>query len=224
MATADDDPIGPVGPSGLPFPSESEWLDLPAPPAEELTIAPDFVERTLQALAAAGEGAPEPMLTADRLRAFAAPEPSPDFVADTLQALRQDKKARWRELLTRHIAPEPSPEFVARTLAALAADREVAAQRGAGGSDRITRLHRWRLAAWPLLAVAAAAAVWLLLRPAPQPPIELRFAQQEPAAFAQAWSPSPLAAVLEAQNRAQDPYALAEGGPDGTWLLLGADR
>jgi hypothetical protein len=231
MATGDQNPIGPAG---VPFPAESEWLDLPMPAADELTIAEDFVERTLRALADADEPvghaesaddeAPEPMLTADRLRALAAPEPSPGFVDDTMRALREDRKARWRELLTRHIAPEPSPEFVARTLAALAADRSAATGRPAGGGDRVGRLHRWRFSAWPLLAVAAAAMIWLLLRDQTRDPIELRFAQQEPAAFAHAHAATPLAAVLEVRNRARDPYALAEGGPDGTWLLWESER
>jgi len=235
MATGDQNPIGPAG---LPFPGEGEWLDLPMPAADELTVAEDFVERTLRALADAidpseavepaehaDDEAPEPMLTADRLRALAAPEPSPGFVDDTMRALREDRKGRWRELLTRHIAPEPSPEFVARTLAALAADRHAATEHPAGGGgDRVGRLHRWRFSAWPLLAVAAAAMIWLLLRDQPLAPIELRFAQQEPAAFSHAHAATPLAAVLDVRNRARDPYALAEGGPDGTWLLWESER
>ncbi|MBL8729274.1 MAG: hypothetical protein JNM25_12630 [Planctomycetes bacterium] len=223
MAAHDPDFLDPIGPAGVPFPSEGEWLDLPAPPADELTIAPDFVDRTLQAVAAAPTAEQEldrPLLDAVRRRAFAAPEPSPTFVDDTLAALRRDKTARWRELLTRHIAPEPSPQFVARTLAALAAERGV----GAADGDRIARLHRWRFAAWPLLAVAAAAMLWLLLSDRPQPPIELRFAQQEPAAFAHAYAATPMAAVLDARDRSFDPHALSAGGPDGTWLLLEAGR
>lgn len=216
----------PLGPDGVPFPSESEWLELPLPSADELPRAPDFVERTLHALAmdAAGEHAHRPLLPPDRLQTFAPPEPSTSFVDDTLQALRRDRSARWQELLDRHAAPEPSPAFVARTLAALTADREAERLLADADSDRVSRLHRWRFSAWPLLAVAAAAMFWLLLREAPRAPIELRFAQREPAAFADAYATSPLAAVLAIANRADDPYALAQGGPDGTWLRLEVGR
>jgi hypothetical protein len=238
----DRDPAHTIGPAGVPFPSESEWLDLPLPTASELTLATDFVDRTLQALAAAPTTEAElarPLLTPE-LRAGTAPTPSPTFVDDTLLALRQDKTARWRELLTRHIAPAPSPQFVARTLAALAADRHESGRHEAGhhetGRSQTGRSesetpvwttrssHRWRVAAWPLLAVAAAAMLWLLLPDRHEPPIELRFAQQEPAAFAHAYAATPMAAVFDARDRAHDPEALSAGGPDGTWLLLEAGR
>mgnify|MGYP001205315025 CR=1 FL=1 len=219
----DDDDDETIGPAGVPFPREHEWLDLPLPSASELPRQPDFVERTLRAITA--DGRPEPLLTADRLAAYAAPEPSSSFVDATLAALRQDRKERWRELLARHIAPEPAPGFVARTLAALAADR--APGRGSTGAaaPRHARRpgHRLRRLG-PLLAIAAAALVWILLRPDDRAPLEQRFAQSEPAAFAAAWTASPLAAVLDEDARAQDPFALPDGGPDGTWLLLEAPR
>lgn len=208
-----------IGPAGVPFPREDEWLDLPLPPASELPRHGDFVERTLRAIAA--DGRPEPLLTADRLAAYAAPEPSPTFVDATLAALRRDRKERWRELLARHIAPEPAPGFVARTLAALAAERDrggaTPAERHRGPNHLLRRLA-------PLLAIAALALLWFVLQPAPRAPLEVRFAQSEPIAFAAAWTASPLAAMLDDDARAQEPFALPAGGPDGTWLLLEAPR
>lgn len=224
MTGADADPIGPAG---VPFPGEHEWLELPDPPAADLTIAPDFVDRTLRALAAApgeDDALALPLFGEPLRRAFAPPPPSPTFVDDTMQALRRDRTQRWRELLSRHIAPEPSPQFVARTLAALAADRQGARLGGGAPGAGRPRLLRWRLALWPLLAAAAVMLASVLLRDDPEVPLELRFARQEPAAFAHAYAATPMAAVLDARDRARDPTALAAGGPDATWLLLEADR
>ncbi|MEO6595778.1 MAG: hypothetical protein ABIP94_13585 [Planctomycetota bacterium] len=118
---------------GRSFPSEAVWLHLPLAETSEYSISSDFVARTLRALqeestAAAAEAALNRDLPTAALAAFTAPEPSADFVANTMGMLRQDRRARWRELLARHVAPEPSPEFVARTLTALAAERQTGAR------------------------------------------------------------------------------------------------
>lgn len=216
MAAHDPDFLDPIGPAGVPFPSEGEWLDLPAPPANELTIAPDFVDRTLQAVAAAPTAEQEldrPLLDAVRRRAFAAPEPSPTFVDDTLAALRRDKTARWRELLTRHIAPEPSPEFVARTLDALRADVQPVAT-------------KW---AWPLVGIAAGAAMWLAFGHRTETlgtaePLELRLARASSPAFSHSYAVTPLPAVLSLVAHDDDPYALPDAVIDGPWIVLGGRR
>lgn len=211
-----------LGPSGEPFPGEDEWLDLPLPPAGELAIDAGFVDRTLAAIARArddadADAAADPVLTGERLAAFAPPEPSTGFVDATAALLREDRTRRWRELLARHIAPEPAPGFVARTLAALAADRE--------GDRRGTLRSRWRRIAPPLLAAAAAVLLGVAFgrfgpTSASRAPIEVRFATAEPVAFAHAHAATPLAAVLDARLRALEPFALPAGGPDATWLLF----
>jgi len=208
---------------GRAFPGEAEWLDLPVPP-----ITADFVERTIAALS--GEGLAgradsalratngEDRLTPAVLAAFAAPAPSRDFVQRTLHAVQEQRRSRWQELLARHVAPDPSPDFVARTLAALARRDEQ------GDPHAAIRKHPLRLWIWPLLTIAAAAAVFLLLQRAPQPPIELRLAQQVRPAFAHAYASSPLPAVLAELDRRADPSAMPNGGADGIWLLQRRDR
>ena len=207
-----------IGPSGHPFPEEREWLDLPAP--EGLPIAADFVERTLRALrcdevvfdvSPAAEVVDD--LTPRLLAAHAAPPPSPDFVERTLRLVQRDRRDRWHELLARYVAPEPSPEFVAKTLAALAAGRHTPAAAAAR--------RAWT---WPLVTLAAAGLLWFVLRTPARPPIELRLAGAAPVAFAYSHAGTPLPAVLAAEQRAADPQALLDGGPDGAWLLLGRDR
>jgi len=196
---------------GRPFPSEAEWLDLPAPP-----ITDDFAARTILALRAAGNEAGDDPLTPELLAAFAAPEPSRGFAATTLRAVQDDRLARWRELLARYVAPDPSPDFVARTLRALArtgADEPHPAPR--------TGARAWT---WPLLAIAAAAALFVLLQRPGQPPVELRIAQQVRPAYAYAYASSPLPAVLAVLARQADPSALPNGGADGLWLLQRRDR
>ncbi|HZN37705.1 MAG TPA: hypothetical protein VFD82_02820 [Planctomycetota bacterium] len=221
------------------FPSEAEWLQLGGPgpgSTAELEVSNDFVDRTLRALRsrAAGDHAGESPgdasaeagtgLPAKLLRAYAAPEPTINFVTRTLTALRADRLAHWRELLARYVAPEPSPEFVARTLSALTAGRRPGeAGRGrysnAGGSVRA-----WLPRAWPLLAIAAATLLWLLPWNPPMAPLELRVSRQEPAAFARSYAATPLPAVLATLNQAADPGALNDGGADGVWLLLGSKQ
>lgn len=179
----DDDPLGPAG---LRFPGEHEWLDLPLPetglqgsgiPETSLAgfgarefVDPAFVDRTMDALVDAGLAAPAPgtddvALPPELLAAFASPDPSPDFVARTLAALQQDQARRVDDVLARYSAPEPSPEFVARTLAALAVDRGRVETGGAVPSQgpgplpwSDARIRRWP---WAVLAVAAGALVWL---------------------------------------------------------------
>jgi hypothetical protein len=210
-----------VGPSGHPFPGEHEWLDLPAP--DQLRISADFVDRTMRALRCDDvvydlrPGA-EDLLTPQLLAAHAPPPASADFVERTLALLHSDRRERWAHLLARYVAPEPSTEFVARTLAALEADRSAP---GGEPRRRIGPRSTW---SWPLLALAAAALFWFVLRTPAQPPIELRLALGAPAAFAHARAGTPLPAVLAAARREADPHALPDGAPDGAWLLLGRDR
>ena len=215
------------------FPSEAEWLQqdcrgLGGPGnMAELEVSSDFVDRTLRALregrgadaraSDGGAGLPAELpaeLPGELLRAYAAPEPTVDFVARTLGALRADRLAHWRELLARYVAPEPSPEFVARTLSALTAGRLP----GETGADRAVSRRR----AWPLLAIAAAALLWFLPWSSPRAPLELRVSRHEPAAFAHSYAPTPLPAVLASLSQAADPGALNDGGADGAWLLLGS--
>jgi len=199
---------------GRHFPSETEWLSLPGPP-----ITADFVERTMAALregpawhenGSAGE-AGDPV-TADLLAAFAAPPPTRDFAARTLRALQDDRAARWRELLARYVAPDPSPDFVARTLAALARPADTA-------DPRPLPRRTAGVWAWPLLMLAALAAVVVLLQEPIRAPVELRIAEQVRPALAHAYAASPLPAVLAEIDRQQDPDALPNGEADGMWLL-----
>ena len=202
-----------IGPAGVPFPAEREWLDTPLP--AEVT-AEDFVVRTIALLQyeglvreSAADG--EPLLR-DVLASFAAPAPSKDFVERTLAALSNDR-TNWRELLDRHTVPEPSPQFVSRTLDALRLERaDTAAQPGR---------NRWL---WPLLAAAAVALAWLADRGGDGAPVERRLAQRSPAAFAYAYAPTPLPAVLAAVRQDDDPQALPDAAADATWLLLGGAR
>ena len=225
------------------FPSEAEWLQLGGPNAgnpnagntAELEVSNDFVDRTLHALRSRAAGA-HPSdggteLPAELLRAYATPEPTIDFVARTVSALRADRIAHWRELLARYVAPEPSPEFVARTLSALTAGRRPGETNGSdranyreAGRGRNWGFRAWLPRAWPLLAIAAAALLWFLPWTAPRTPLELRVSQHEPAAFARSYAATPLPAVLASLSQAADPGALTDSGADGVWLLLGSKQ
>ena len=221
---------------GRAFPSEPEWLALPTPP-----VADDFVARTLAALqqdrAAGMPAAGEPpaadgetdtntggavaghLLTPNLLRHFAPPEPTTDFVARTLRAVQDDRRARWRELLARHVAPEPTPEFVARTLRALANDHAAPSSARRAGTRSATR---WPTARWlpPLLLAAATVTALVLLQQPPAPPLEQRLAAAARPSSALAYAATPLAAVFGAAAETAEPRALSSGGADGMWLLL----
>lgn len=216
-------------PPARPFPSESEWLDLPLPPAADFPLRSrsEFVDGVLRAVRDEAQLDAQ-LLEVDRelprelLAAHAVPEPAPGFVARTLAAVRDDRRTHWHHLLARYVAPEPSPHFVARTLAALATLQPLAADpaagpRAAGGS----RLRRF---AWPLLAAAAAVLLWNVLATAAPSPLELRITRNTPPAFAHADASSPLATVLAARSRTVEPDALAEASADGVWLLLAEAR
>lgn len=212
-----------------PFPSEAEWLDLPAPP-----ISADFVARVVAAVSTDAEVAAERpgtiaghLLTPTLLNAYAAPEPTADFVARTLQAVADDRRRHWRDLLARYVAPEPSAAFVQRTLRALAAERPAAPtdQTTSLGPTAplasITRRGRWRASVWFTMLAAAAALVVAALawptdrtRPTFGPPV----ATAPRPAFA-AHVGGELASVLARAERDAEPLALASGGADGTWLL-----
>lgn len=217
--TGDDRTPGPDA-GERPFPAETDWLSLSLPAEAERTglPSPDFVDRVAEAIAA--DAALDRALAQqalgfprELLAAHAPPPPSPGFVDRTMAALRDDRRARWQRILSRHVAPAPTPFFVARTLAALRRDREAAASRRAPQRD-------WRT---PLLAVAvaAAAALWLLLAPdrAPErlPSTPLQVAVSP--AFAPSYATATLASLLVRQQANADRTALPNVGPDGLWLL-----
>lgn len=215
----DDDPAGEphggerLGPAGVAFPHESEWLQLRLP-ADGPSIDARFVDRTMHALREDAEP-----FAPGQLGAFAIPEPAHDFVARTLAAIQNDRSEQgdqgneWHDLFARHSAPEPSPEFVARTLDALRRDALPVAPPSA---------TRW---AWPLVAIAAGAAMWLAFghRTATEP-LELRLARSGSPAFSHAYAVTPLPAVLSLVARDDAPYALPDAVIDGPWIVLGGRR
>lgn len=224
-----DDGFATIGPAGVPFPSESEWLDadLPTDLADDFADDDAFVQRTMRSLRNEGLADPaatpsEPadheagipaanvgpeILRPEVLAAFRAPTPSPDFVARTLQALAKDRREGFRDLLARHTVPEPSRQFVERTLRAL-------------GEERRPRLP-WAWV-WPVFAAAAAAIVWLVLQSGGTTVDRDRSLQPRRASpFAYSYSPSPLPAVLAAASRRADPEALPDASADGGWMFVG---
>jgi hypothetical protein len=204
-----------------PFPSEAEWLSLPLPDEAARTglPSPGFVDAVADAIAAdaqldrdlaqAGLALPRELLAA-----HTPPEPSPDFVARTLGALQDDRRARWQRLLARHVAPGPSPFFVARTLAALRNERQAPAASG-------QRL--WRLGL-PAALLAAAATALLVFWPRESTPRFERQLLAQPAAFAHAVGPNALAPLLAWREGFADPTALPNVGADGLWLLRAEAR
>lgn len=240
-----------AGPQGAgvplpPFPPEQGWLDQPLPSELADVDLGAFAARTLDAVR--GEQQLDRDLAAlDRdlprivLSALEVPPPAPDFVPSVLAALHQDRRARWQQLLSRHIAPEPSPEFVARTLSAL---RDVA-PRGPGGGEAAPAARRplatseptapttaasaarrpWRRrSSWLTAAAAAALLAVALLRRDALRPLEARLAEQVPPIEAHAAASSPLAFVLAAHERRIAPDAIAAGNADGVWLQLMGGR
>ena len=213
---ADDVPPRPFATPA--FPSESEWLDLPLPAADEFPLRSrdafaDGVMQALrdEALLDAKLRAFDRDLPPELLQAWQAPEPVPGFVARTMAAVRDDRRTHWQHLLARHVAPEPSPQFVARTLAALS---------GIPAEGRtFAGPSRWRRVAWPLLGAAAATLLWLLATSAPPAPLELRVVRDTPPTFVQAYTTSPLASVLAVREHTDEPEALVQGSADGVWLL-----
>ncbi len=199
-----------------PFPSEAEWLTLPLPDEAVRTglPSPGFVDAVADAIAAdarldrdlaqAGLALPR-----DLLATHTPPEPSPDFVARTLDAVNDDRRARWQRLLARHVAPGPSPFFVARTLAALRNDREAPAA---------SRPRVWRLGLAAALLAAAATVVFALWPGESSPRFERQLLAQ-PASFAHAVGTNALAPLLAWREGVADPTALPNVGADGLWLL-----
>jgi hypothetical protein len=195
------------------FPSEAEWLALPLPDGITDLPSPDFVGRTLDAIAA--ERALDRDLDAIArdlprivLSAYDVPAPRPDFVDGTLARVRDARRARWQQLLARHVAPVPSTEFVQRTLEALAVDRE-----------RKSPAPHWRdRRVWVLVAAAALALFFVWPRPA-QEPLQAQLAAAATPAMAHAWT-SPSAVLLAADLDRRDPEALRAGAPDGVWLAF----
>ena len=102
------------------FPSEEDWLGLPCP-----EVSPDFVDTTWQRIREDGAGdAMDPSLPAEILQQYEVPEPSANFVDNTLHRLQQERPNRWRLLLAEQPVPEPSADFVDRVLEALRRDSE----------------------------------------------------------------------------------------------------
>ncbi len=213
--------------AAMPFPTEQEWLTLPAPP-----IAADFVARTLAAVAADLEQTRprqesedvEPELSPAQLATFGPDAPSPDFVDRTLRRLLDDRRDRWHELLARYVAPEPSPAFVQRTLAALAEVGPVMPRQevhGQAAHRRRTATPNWQrrsLATLPWLAAAAGVIWFVWLRQPDATPFERRVANRVAAEFRHADSPSPLPALLAQLAHDEAPLALSTGLADGYWL------
>ncbi len=209
------------------FPAEGDWLTLPLPPEAAAAGLPaaDFVDRVVRALADdrtvdAELATLARELPRSLLDTFAAPVPSAGFVARTTAAIDDERRARWQQLLARHVAPEPSPQFVARTLAALRAD----------GTDAVTprapaRGRRvLRLAAWPLAAAAAAASWFATSTSSVAPAFETRLARTASPAAAHAYGGTPTAFVLASRTRVAEPDALFDTTADGVWLALGSGR
>lgn len=203
-----------LGPAGVPFPHEDEWLQLRLP-ADGPGIDGRFVDRTMHALREDAEP-----FAPGQLGAFTIPEPADDFVARTVAAIlgeqgdgRQGDGKQWHDLLEKHSAPEPSPEFVARTLDALRADVQPVAT-------------KW---AWPLVGIAAGAAMWLAFGHRTETlgtaePLELRLARASSPAFSHSYAVTPLPAVLSLVAHDDDPYALPDAVIDGPWIVLGGRR
>ncbi len=206
-----------------PFPSEAEWLDLPLPTAAELgwpsdrdAAASAFVDRIVevirderaldQAIAAEDKAVPRILLAT-----HTPPPPSADFIARTVGAVHNDRRARWQRLLARYVSPEPTPQFVARTLAALGGDRSKAPPARAPLASR----WPWFLAA---AAVLFALFVWRLPGEASW---EVRLAEATTPAFAHRATGNSLALLLVENERRREPDALTMASADGVWLLLG---
>jgi len=210
-----------------PFPDEAQWLQLSLPTDEPGGAAGlpsrGFVDRVLEAVAE--ERALDRELDGlDRelprilLQAHAAPAPAADFVARTLAAVRDDRKARWQQVLARHVAPEPSPQFVHRTLAALAAS---AAEPSPSRRTRTPRRPSW----WLLAAAAAALlALWNVFGRGPDEVFETQLVHQAAPTFAHAWGSSPAGVVLAHRADLADPAALSGSAPDGLWLAFAEVR
>lgn len=210
------------------FPSEDEWLDLPMPSDADLygedgaQEPGSFSERVLRArqdevqvdeqLAALDRALPTEVL-----RLHEAPEPSAAFLDDTVRRIREDRRQRWAETLSRYVAPEPSPQFVDRTLAALRADRE---QRGAGASAEPHLGPRPTSTApvWGLLAAAAAALLYLGLTDRAPAPLELHIADQVATSVSYVDATTPMAAVFASLAEAAEPHAVFDAPADGLWL------
>lgn len=195
------------------FPAEHEWLDLTPP-----RIRPGFVDDTLARVLAdqaerTADAAPD--LPADLLATFTVPDPSRSFVDSVAAAVQRDRAESWRELLLHYESPEPSAEFVARTMRALATV-PVAARR--------PTLFLRRAMVGTVLAAAAAILVAVLW---PRPPagsedLQTAAARSVPVAFAAAFSPSPIAALLRAgagKPGGLDGLALPVTAPDGIVLI-----
>lgn len=206
-----------------PFPGESEWLTVPLPaPGPTGGLADrDFVDRVVQAIVDE-RGLDRELAAADRelprivLQAYDVPPATGSFVERTLAAARDDRRARWQQLLARHVAPEPSPQFVQRTLAALRREPAPGARArrlGDGGT-------RWF---WPLLAAAGLALLFWLRGDHGGTPGE-RFGGAAISAHAEAWAFGPGAVVLANCADDREPAALPGSAPDGIWLAFAEVR
>ncbi len=209
------------------FPSETEWLDLPAPPAGEISAEGKdrggFADRVMGALR--DERATDRELDAldralppEALAWFEAPAPGPTFVEDTMARLRRDRAQRVAETLSRYVSPEPAPAFVDRTMAALREEHGGRAAQPAASAPR-RAVPRRAVPGWALVSAAAAALLWLTRTEPARAPLELRLADGRPTAASYAASFSPMAAIAARVAADEEPDAIFDQPADGLWLL-----
>ena len=210
------------------FPSEDEWLDLPMPSDadlygdEEAQESGSFSERVLRARQEEVQvdeqlAALDRALPTEVLRLHQAPEPSASFVDETVRRIREDRRQRWAETLSRYVAPEPSPQFVDRTLKALRADREQRSARASAAEHPGPR-RTSTAPVWGLLSAAAAALLYLGLTDRSPAPLELHIADQVSTSVSYVDATTPMAAVFASVAEAAEPHALFDAPADGLWL------
>ncbi|MCB9878225.1 MAG: hypothetical protein H6835_11560 [Planctomycetes bacterium] len=155
------------------------------------------------------------------LARYVAPEPSPEFVNRTLDALfdadaaaavRAEGAGIHGKGIRRVDGAAGTGDGLPRPLAWQADDGPVA--------RRAPRASRWL---WPLAAAAAVAAAVLWSRPSHRPPFELQVALGTPADRAWADAVSPLPTVLAAVASAEDSDALFDVPVAGLWLAAATE-
>lgn len=204
------------------FPSEAEWLRLPAP-----DISTDFVARTLLRLDAERRATMEPGLAEAResepdeaesvgwaaaLQHYEAPTPSADFVTRTVSRIQQQQRSRWSSLLSRYVVPPVTPEFVERTLQALRVE-------AGGGRVFAHPASARRFAALPWLLAAALLAVTLWFAGLFAPPRVAPTPEGPRPRLVQLTSDSPLPTVLAQLAVERDPDELPYASTSGLALL-----
>lgn len=203
-AAADLDPDTDLDPDSLQIGPSREQLQAFAPDAPR----PEFVAHTVARLQVDRRQRWQEMLAR-----HIAPDPSPQFVQRTLDALAADRPAGSRDARTD--AASRSTGSTRHPHAA--ADRRDAAHR----SDR-----RWRRlrAALPWVAAAAALLWYFALRDVAATPFALRVAITVPAPYTHADTLSPLPTLLTRLAQHEDHGALPLGSADGYLLAQAAPR